>query len=323
MKKVLVIIPNSIGGEKIMIGFAQGFKSNGCYVLKKDVQELEIEDIKKFQPDIIFGYDYSFLYSDNNELKDYIKTKQNEIKLIHYFADVPNEKFAYINKPELYEEFKKIKAISYIWDETYTSTLPNCKYLPMAINYKSYRTEEDKKYQITFVGRPLLDKRQEIIAALIKKFGLKVNIFSYEKHFLQSVEEMKTKQLLNEYELEIYKNAYRGYLETEQELANVFYNSNININVTIQGETGLNHRVFAVLASKGFLLTDETQDIHRYFNNSKELEVYKNIDDLLDKVAFYLKNKEIAQKIGLWGFAKVAKSHNYTARVNKILSDIK
>lgn len=323
MKKVLVILPNSIGGEKVLTGFAQGFKSNGCYVLKKDIRELKIQDIEKFNPNIIFGYDYSYLYSTDEKLKEYIKSKQNEIKLVHYFADIPYEKFACLNKPELYEEFKKTKAISYIWDETYVNSLPNCKYLPMAINYKSYRTEENKKYQITFVGRPLMDKRQEVLASLIKRFGTKVNIFSYEKHFLQSVEEIKEKKLLNENELQIYKNAYRGFLETEEDLANIFYNSTVNINITIQGETGLNHRVFAVLASKGFLLTDETQDIHRYFQNSKELETYKNIDDLLDKTEFYLKNKEIAEKIGLWGFAKVAKSHNYTARVNRILSDIK
>lgn len=323
MKKVLVILPNSIGGEKVLIGFAQGFKANGCYVLKKDIRELTTQDVKNFKPDIIFGYDYSFLYSEDETLKNYIKEKQNEIKLIHYFADIPYEKFACVNKPQLYEEFKQIKALSYIWDETYIKSLPNCRYLPMAINYKSYNAEENKKYPITFVGRPLDDKRQEILAALIKKFGSKVNIFSYETHFLKSIENIKTKNLLNEKEIQIYKNAYKGYLKTEQDLANIFYNSTVNINITIQGEAGLNHRVFAVLASKGFLLTDETKDIHKYFVNSKELEVYKNIDELLDKTEFYLKNQEIAQRIGLWGFAKVAKSHNYTARVHKILNDIK
>jgi len=323
MKKVLVILPNSIGGEKVLIGFAQGFKSNGCFVLTEDLRKLTTEKVKKFKPDIIFGYDYGFLYSDDAELKNYILSKQNKIKLIHYFADVPYEKFACVNKPELYEEFKKINAISYIWDENYKNSLPNCNYLPMAINYKSYKAEERKKMPITFVGRPLLEKREKILCALIKKFGSKVNIYSYEKHFLESIKKIKEKKLLSDSEIEVYKNAYRGYLETEQELANVFYNSIVNINITIQGESGLNHRIFAVLASKGFLLTDDVEDIHKYFINSKELEVYKNVDELIDKTEFYLKNKEIAQKIGILGFAKVAKSHNYTARVNKILNDIK
>jgi len=322
MKKVLIILPQSIGGEKVLRGFAEGFKANGCFVQIKDLRKLTVSDVKIFKPDIIFGYDYGFLYSSNLELKKYIKSLQNKIKLVHYFADVPNEKFAYVDRPDLYDEYKSISAISYIWDKSYLDLLPNCRYLPMAINYKSYRHIDSKKYDISFVGRPLTDKRQEFLALLIKTYGKKVKLFCYEKHFLQSIEEIKNKNLLTLEELDLYKNSYCGYLETEQELAEVFYNSCVNLNITIQGNSGLNHRVFAVLASQGFLLTDDVQDLHDYFEIGKELEVYKNKDDLLDKISFYLKNKEIAQKIGLLGFANVTKRHNYTARVNKLLKEI-
>ena len=53
------------------------------------------------------------------------------------------------------------------------------------------------------------------------------------------------------------------------------------------------------------------------------LETYQNIDDLLDKTSFYLKNPIIAQKIATIGFADVIKKHTYTARVRKILEDLK
>ena len=134
---------------------------------------------------------------------------------------------------------------------------------------------------------------------------------------------MRDKHFLNEEELDIYKSAYRGFLKTEQELADVYFNSKVNINITLQGKSGLNYRVFEVLASRGFLLTDDMQDIERNFIVSKELEVYKDIDDLLDKTAFYLKNYEIAQKIAIIGFADVTKSHSYTARAKQILDDLK
>lgn len=323
MNKVLVILPSSIGGEKVLKGFAEGFKANGCFVKIKDIRALKVSDIVAFKPNVIFGYDYGFLYSDDEQLKNYIIENQHKITLIHYFADIPNEKFACVNKPALYDEFKKINAISYIWDKSYINQLPNCKYMPMAINYKSYRSAEDKKYEISFVGRPLTDKRQEILSLLIKTYGKKVKLFCYEKHFLQSLVEIKKKNLLNDEELEIYKKSYCGYLQTEQDLANVFYNSTVNINVTIQGDSGLNHRIFAVLASRGFLLTDDVKDLHDYFEIGKELEVYKSESELVDKISFYLKNTEIAQKIGLLGFANVTKKHNYTARVNKMLCDLK
>ena len=327
MLKVLITLPNSIAGALIMKGFRQGFKSNGCFVMEKDLRELSVEDIKRFKPDIIIGYDYGFLFCDNEELKDFILKNKDNYKLIHYFADEPNSKYSCVNKPHLYEEFKKLNLLSFMWDKNFVKDLPNCHYLPLAVNSKAYRLNEDIEnapiYEISFVGRPLTEKRQKILAALIKKFGRKVNIFSYEKHFLQSLDDMKEKQFLSDKELDIYKSAYKGFLTTESDLAKVYANSLVNINITLQGKSGLNYRVFEVLASRGFLLTDDKEDISRNFIVSKELETYKNIDDLLDKTAFYLKNPEIAQKIATIGYADVLKSHSYTARARTIIETIK
>ena len=323
MKKVLVTLPNSIAGTLILKGFKQGFKSNSCFVLEKDLRELTVQDIERFKPDIIFGYDYGFLFGDDKELTDYIISNSHKYTLVHYFADEPKGKYACVNKPELYEEFKNINTISYVWDRNFITDIEGAKYLPLAVNYKAYRAQEGPKYEISFVGRPLTDRRQKILAALVKRFGRKLNIFSYEKHFLQSLDDMRDKHFLNEEELDIYKSAYRGFLKTEQELADVYFNSKVNINITLQGKSGLNYRVFFFFSSRGFLLTDDMEDIHRNFIVSKELEVYKDIDDLLDKTAFYLKNYEIAQKIAIIGFADVTKSHSYTARAKQILDDLK
>ena len=327
MLKVLITLPNSIAGTLIMKGFRQGFKANGCFVIEKDLRELSVEDIKTFKPDIIIGYDYGFLFCDNEELKDFILKNKDNYKLIHYFADEPKGKYSCVNKPHLYEEFKKLNLLSFMWDKNFVEDLPNCHYLPLAVNSKAYRLNEDIEnapiYEISFVGRPLTEKRQKILAALIKKFGRKVNIFSYEKHFLQSLDDMKEKQFLSDKELDIYKSAYKGFLTTENDLAKVYANSLVNINITLQGKSGLNYRVFEVLASRGFMLTDDMEDISSNFIVSKELETYKNIDDLLDKTAFYLKNPEIAQKIATIGYADVLKSHSYTARARTIIETIK
>lgn len=326
MKKVLITLPNSIAGTLILKGFRQGFKSNGCFILEKDLRDLEIDDIKRFKPDMIFGYDYGFLFSDDEELKKYILEHKTEYKLVHYFADEPDGRYAYVNKPHLFEEFKKIGAVSYMWDRDFVDDLPDCSYMPLAVNCKAYKSDLSNfivpRFDISFVGRPLTDKRQKILAALIKRFGKKLNIFSYEKHFLQSLDDMRDKHFLSEDELDIYKSAYKGFLKTESEIAEVYANTKVNINITLQGKSGLNYRVFEVLASRGFLLTDDMEDIQRNFLVSKELEVYKDVDDLLDKTAFYLKNTDIAQRIAFIGYADVVKSHSYTARARRILEDV-
>lgn len=324
MKKILNILPDSIGGALVIRGFGEGFKANSCHVLQKDLRELKIEDVKQYKPDIIFSYDYGFMRSEDDELKKYIIEHKNEYKLVHYFADKPDGKLAYVNSPELYEEFKKLNAVSFVWDKDFVNELPGAKYLPLAVNTKAYKIDAvDKKYDITFVGRPLSEKRQEVLSALIKTFGKKMNIFSYERHFLQSLDDMKDTMLLDEEEMEIYKNAYRGFADDEKKLAAVYQSSKIVVNITIQGNSSLNYSVFAVPASFGFLITNYVEDLKENFEIAKDLESYTDISDLIDKIKFYLKNPDIAERIALNGFVKVSKKHSYTARANTLLETIK
>ncbi len=320
MKKILAVLPNSIAGSLIIRGFASGFRANGFYVLEKDFRELTAQEVSLFKPDMIFGYDYGFLMSDDTELRSLIKSNEAKWQLVHYFADEPDGKYAYVNRSELYEEYKSMKTKTFIWDRDFLAQIDGANYLPLGVNTKAYRIEPvEKEYAISFVGRPLSDKRQKILAELIRQFGQKLNIFSYEKHFLQSLDDMKNKMLLNEKEMDTYKSAYRGYLCTEKDLARVYQSSIINVNITLQGKTSLNYRVFEVPASYGFLVTDHTEDLERNFVISRELESYKDIPELIDKIKFYLKNQYIAEKIAINGFSKVAKKHSYTARADMLL----
>lgn len=323
MKKVLSILPVSIAGTLIIKGFSSGFKSNGCFVLEKDVRELTPEDLENFKPDIIFGYDYSYMH--NKVLCDYILANQAKYQLVHYFADEPDGRYAYTDFPEMYNDYKNIDAYSFVWDREFCSQLPNSQYLPLAVNYKAYKIADygEYAYDISFVGRPLTEKRQRILCRLIKEFGRKLNIFSYKPHFERSVDEIKTIGLLDARELEIYKSSFKGYLQNEKELAKVYSSSKININITLQGETSLNYRVFEVLASRGFLITDDVADLKENFDVGRELESYKDEDDLVDKIRFYLKYPGISERIIYNGFASVTKRHSYTARAKSILQSIK
>ena len=169
MIKVLITLPNSIAGTLIMRGFKQGFKSNGCFVMAKDLRVLSVDDIQRYKPDIILGYDYGFLFCDNEELKKYILENKDKYKLVHYFADEPKGKYACVDKPYLYEEFKKTDAYSFMWDRCFVNEFENCTFLPLAVNAKAYRLDEfdadSPIYEISFVGRPLGEKRQKILAA--------------------------------------------------------------------------------------------------------------------------------------------------------------
>lgn len=303
-----------------MESLATGFEVNKCKVLTKVVDELEVQDIEKFKPDAIVGYDYSFLTDENCKkiIEDY-----GCKNLAFYFADEPKSKFALGEKTHLYEELKKLDATVFIWDKDFVSDFDKCFYLPLAVSPARYAIDfSGYKYDITFVGRPLTEKRQMILCDLIKVFKQKLSIFCYEKHFLQSVEEIKAQNLLDSDDLMIYENSYKGFIKTEKELAKIYNSSKINLNITEQGKSSLNYRVFEVLASGGFLITDEREDLEKYFKISKHLEVYKDLPDLIDKIEFYMKNLNIAQKIAHRGRFECIDANSFSARARSILQNI-
>ena len=322
--KILVTYPNSIAGTLILKGFAEGFRQNGCRVLAKDLRELKPEEVNAFEPDMILGYDYGFLFYDNPELNQVILN--SSAKIVSYFADEPCGKFAVVEQSELFNKFLSIaktgRIVSYIWDKDFVLNIPNTKYLPLAADIEKYSKypQGNYKYEISFVGRPLTDVRQRNLAQIVKHFGDKLSIFSYEKHFLRSIEEIKP--LLTPDELELYKAAYKGFLKTEEELAQVYSESKINLNITLQGSSNLNYRVFEVLASKAFLITDYMQDLEELFQIGTDLVTYKNTDELIKQVELYIGDAKLREQIARNGFERVKAEHTYCARAKIILDDV-
>ncbi len=320
MNKIFIISPVSIAGCLITKGFADAFKKLGYFVIEKDIRETKFEEIEKYKPDLILGYDYSYLMDSELTKSLYNNTDYTQI---HYFADEPQSRFAFTDNPKAYDLLKSSKnAKVFIWDNKFLDAFKNSKYLPLAVNPSLYKSMfEGYEHKISFVGRPLTDKRQKILCELIKKYG-EISIYAYKDHFARSIDEILDKKLLSKSEIEIYKSSYKGFLKTEKELAKVYNSTKINLNITEQGLDNINYRVFEVLASSGFLITDYMDDLQNLFEPGKELESYNTVDDLLDKIDFYLKNLNIAQAIARQGRKSVVNNHTFKIRTEKILKTI-
>lgn len=320
MKKIYTILPISPSECFITKGFADGFRKLGYFVQEKDVREVTIEEIEKFNPEFIFGYNYSYLI--NKKLSESL-INNNKYKFIHYFGSEPDSKFAYEDRPELLDLIKQTNANIFVWDSKCLNEIEGSIYLPLGVNPKQYKTTfNGYQHKISFVGRPQTQKRQEIIVQLIKNFG-PISLFCNRDNFEKSLNEMLQQNLFNSEELEWYKESYKGYLKTPEELSEVYNSSKININVTEKGKDNINYRVFEVLASSAFLLTDETPDLYRHFEVGKELEVYTNIEDLVDKTRFYLKNLNFTQAIARAGRKNVVNNHSFKDRASKLLKLVK
>ncbi|MFA6989262.1 MAG: glycosyltransferase [Candidatus Gastranaerophilaceae bacterium] len=286
-----------------------------------DVRELDEEKIREFKPDFVIGIDYAHLISETTE--NIIKNLN--VPIAHFFIDDPNTTFAHAGDLSLYDKLSGPKDVVLCWDSKFLKDFKNDSYyLPTGIDFDIYNNPDKEikfeKSKILFAGRPLTDKREKIIAHVIKNFQGCLSIYSYKTHFDKSIEEMLQKGYLNDEEAQEYKKCYKGFLQGEKELAAAYHNCDIVLNITMdQGPSSMNSRVLEALATGSFLLTDYVEDTAKYFEEDKDFVFYKNLDDLTEKLNKYLNNPNLRKQIAGNGQKKVKKNHTLLQRAEQIL----
>lgn len=107
---------------------------------------------------------------------------------------------------------------------------------------------------------------------------------------------------------------------TLTEMPKVFHASRINLNITMRPiETGLSLRIWDVLGCGGFLLTNYQAEIPEYFEIGRDLETYESMDELKEKIQYYLTHEEERVEIAINGYEKTAKYHTWEQRMMEML----
>jgi len=79
----------------------------------------------------------------------------------------------------------------------------------------------------------------------------------------------------------------------------------LNINSWFAERTfGINQRIFDVPACGAFLMTDYVREIESFFKPGVEIETYSSVEELIDKVHFYLKHDGIREEIARRGYER-------------------
>lgn len=123
---------------------------------------------------------------------------------------------------------------------------------------------------------------------------------------------------------ELNKNVeIRPWVDYWSEMPKVFYLSKININITSRSiESGIPQRVWDIMAVGGFCLTNYQPELEDYFEIGKDLEVYHNLEELEQKVEYYLKHEEQRIRIAINGYKKVRGRHDYKSRLVPLLDKV-
>ena len=306
MDKVLVILPDDNKGKYIAKGYSNAFKDLSYFVIEKKIYDLNIDEIKKISPHLIFCYWSSSM--NKVELTNFLHNISEGSKII-YLAET---------KEEIPEELiKKENSFTYYFEGGKAKN----KLLP-AINIKDYKTKfKQYKYGITFAGNPACIEREKILSDLIMKYG-NINIFCRSYDFYKSADEIESLKLLTGRFLDLYRASYRGYVETTKELAQIYISSKINLDLPSPNKLEMNYRCLEITASGGFLIAPKHKNIEKRFELGKEIEIYNNSVDLNDKIEFYLRNLNIAQLISAKGRKNTASNYSYIDRVKKIIKEI-
>lgn len=105
---------------------------------------------------------------------------------------------------------------------------------------------------------------------------------------------------------------YRGFADYEKEMPRIFNGAKINLHFSPRNiRSGVSLRVFDVLASNGFLLTTYQPEIAELFRDGRELVMFSEKEELLDKIDYYLKNDAERARIAGNGYKKILRGYTY------------
>lgn len=198
------------------------------------------------------------------------------------------------------------------------------KYLPLTAGDSIFCSHPDKEpyvYDLSFIGLVAgCPKRLEILDAVAEycaQHGKKMicyGHFWHNSHTLQRIAGAIRFKIKHPY---LYKYIINKRIEP-YEAAKIYKCTRINLNIHIPQHTGFNCRTFEILGNSNFELCDiqNTDSIH--FEDGKHIVFYRNTQEVLEKIKYYLQHDTEREQIAAQGGKYVREYYSF----NKILGKI-
>jgi spore maturation protein CgeB len=110
------------------------------------------------------------------------------------------------------------------------------------------------------------------------------------------------------------------------ELVKIYSRSRINLGFGTVGNSKdlfcLKGRDFEVPMSGGFYLTQYHPELENWFEIGKEIVCYHDLEDLSEKIRFYLDHSEEAEKIRQVAYEKFTREHTWVSRFRRVFKEI-
>jgi spore maturation protein CgeB len=230
------------------------------------------------------------------------------IKTANWTLDSPFGDFYAYNKINNISEYNNFFVFDPFYLEKLKEVNSNSFYLPCAADPDIHKEviplgERNYKFDTSFLGS--YEPEREKFAQDLSKFDL--HLFGPN---------WKGKE-------NIIKNLHHGYFSGDN-MAKLFNLSKINLNLqALHGRESMNLRTFEVPSTRSFMLTDFKKDLPNLFKIDKEIVCYSDIEDLKEKIKYYLENPEKRDKIIERGHERILQDHKVIDRVKTLLKIVK
>ena len=295
-KKILAILPISIGGRLTTSSIIDGFRQNGCEVKVFDeLFDKNLNDYLNDSYDFISGYDFSGLK---------IKIDNNlPWRSLNYFSDDIRSKASGPEWEKYLPYLENDDNYTFYWDKVLTEyeNFKNINYLPHFVNFDIYKDMDvEPEFDVMFAGRLDTDYRLSFFEELITKLpNLKIAWYAIDRHYEDAKKRSKYPELIT--------LCYQGFIDNEEDMAKAINNAKIVFNINSQGISSLNYRTFQTVACKRLMLSDFREELALFDGH---LPFYEDFSDLIFKIESYLEDKDAYKRVvdECYNIAKI--SHN-------------
>ena len=156
--------------------------------------------------------------------------------------------------------------------------------------------DSQEEYDVSFVGSSKFANREQFIHAIRKR----------------------------EIHIDVFGEGSSGYVSYKRMLQ-IFRTSKINLNFSVGGSFGdrqIKGRIFQVCMAGGFLLTENTPGINKYFVIDKEIVCFEDPKEMLEKIEYYLAHEDERRAIANAGWEKASREYSSSAMIAKVFDEV-
>lgn len=191
--------------------------------------------------------------------------------------------------------------------------LPNAIYFPFGCNEKiSRKLDILKKYDVSFVGG--WHPYREWVIKRIRKAGISVEVVGYGWP-KGEIDQEGMVSLFNESRINLNLSNSASWDVRYLMSSPRALSSRMRSKKTIEQ---MKARIFEVSGCGAFQLSYYVEGLTNCYDIDKEIVVYTDVDDLIDKIKFYLKHDALRENVAEAAYQRTIKEHTFAIRFHEV-----